>query len=92
MKLEKHRNWEKEGNLGKQPNYSYSRMYCKLLIPIYNSKTLFRHHIQFTADRKHKSEYNVEKEEHEEFTIREPDTVRNPRTVMVHVEHASLAG
>ena len=75
MKLEKHRDWEKESNLGDQPNDSDSGMYCELFIAIYNPNAFFRHHIKFATDRKHKSEYNVEKKEHEEFAIRKPDAV-----------------
>jgi len=46
----------------------------------------------FAADTKSKCDDNVEKEKHEKLSIGKSDTVRNPRTVMIHVKNTSLAG
>jgi hypothetical protein len=45
----------------------------------------------FTADAIYECNYYVEKEKHKKFPIAETYTVRNPRAVVVHVQHTSLA-
>jgi len=35
---------------------------------------------------------NVDEEQDEKLAVPEPDTIVNPRAVMVHVQHASVAG
>ena len=45
----------------------------------------------FASQSEDECDYDVEQEQHEEFSVAEPHTVGNPGAVVVHIEHASLA-
>ena len=46
----------------------------------------------FDCQGEDESEDDVEEKEHEKFAVAETDAVGDPGAVVVHVEHAALAG
>ena len=52
---------------------------------------LLNEHGRGEREAHHQCEYDVEQEQYEEFAVGVAHTIADPRTVMIHVQHASLA-
>ena len=66
-------------------------MSIKLLLVFNYIDWFFKKHGDLIAKAEYQRQDDIEKEEHEKFSIVKAYTVRNPRTVVVHIEHTSLA-
>lgn len=90
MKPEKHTNDYKERSLYEESNSSYNEGQSYSLFVIYHSHDILDEERNFNGKRKYESKYDIEKEQHEKFTVAKSYTISNPRTVMVHIQHTSL--
>ena len=90
MKTEEHAYNDKESNLNEESDSLNNEINSNALLLIDDGDYLSNEEWQFAGDSKDKSQDDVKKEEHEELTVAETYTVGDPRTVMIHIEYASL--
>lgn len=55
-----------------------------------DENVLFEQHWDLKSQAENQSENDIEQEQHEIFSIVISNTIRNPRTVMIHIQHTSL--
>lgn len=90
MEPEKHGDDDKEGSLDEQSDSSYDEGDSNRLFVIYQAHDILDEERNFNGKRKYESQYDIEKEEHEKFTVAESHAICDPGTVVVHIQYASL--
>ena len=92
MEFEKHGDDAEKGDLDEESNHADDGVNAQRLLAGEDLDNFGYFEWQFDSDGEDESQDDVEEEEHEEFPVAEPHAVGNPRTVVVHVQNASLAG
>lgn len=91
MHVEKHQQHHEQGDAEDEDNEPQSCVKVSNPSPFYNACDLFDLNHYHLYDSYEDSEQQIKNEEDEVFPVVEPHTVVDPRTVMVHIEHALFA-
>lgn len=81
-----------KSKLNDEPNCPQCSKNIKILLSFSDHNVLLKQHRNFEGQAENQSENDIEQEKHEIFSIVVAHTIRNPWTMMVHIENASLAG
>lgn len=92
MKFEKHADYYEKCDLDCQSETPDESEYFKVPGSINHAYNFLSQTDRFANDTKNEGQNDVEEEEHEELSVCKSHTVRDPGTVMVHIEHATLTG
>ena len=91
MEFQKCTNCPKEYNLNNETYCSDDSMNREWPLSLCNVYVLPNEQWNLGTKTEKQSENNVKEEKHEEFTIWKTDTIRYPRTMMIHIKYTSLA-
>ena len=92
MKLKEKSNSDQKRELSNEANRSDSGVNSKRLLMGEYPNVLKGQQYDLAAQTKDQSSYYIQEKQHKKLPVGKPHTIRYPRAVMIHIQHASLAG